>query len=271
MATDVADPEVTTGPQEPHAGFHWAEWLSEFIGTALLVFAAMSCVVLVFGPDSPFEDWSLSMQLLILGLMFAVIIVAIALSPVGRLSGAHINPVVTLAFKITGHVHPNDLIGYWVAQFLGGIAGAFLLKIWGDAAKSVSYGQIAPPTTWPKAIAIEALMVAAIVLVMFLFLSSTKTVKWTPVAAGLVVALDTWKGTPYTNTGLNPARTLGPEVVAGDFSYWWVYFIGTALGAAVVAVLWKLGPRIVLTAKLFHDSRYRSVLKTHLPARHHTH
>ena len=265
MATGVeAAPQ-----QEPVGGIHWAEWLSEFIGTALLVFAAMSCVVLVFKPDSPFENLSLSLQLLILGLMFTAIIVAISISPVGRLSGAHINPVVTLAFKITGHVHHHDLAGYWVAQFAGAIFGAFLLKIWGDAAISVDYGAIAPIVSWQKAIAIEALMVAAILFTVFLFLSWEKTTKWTPVAAGLVVALDTWKGTPYTNTGLNPARTLGPGVVAGDFTYWWVYFAGTALGAAVVAIAWKLGPRVVLTAKLFHDPTYRSVLKSHLPVRRH--
>ena len=270
MATEVETEKPAPAlQQEAVGGLHWAEWASEFVGTALLVFAAMSCVVLVFKPDSPFETLSLSLRLLLLGLMFTAIIVAIALSPVGRLSGAHINPIVTLAFRITGQVHPHDLIGYWVAQFSGAIVGAFLLKVWGDAASSVNYGQIAPVVSAPKAIAIEALMVAAIVLTMFLFLSWEKTTKWTPWAAGLVVALDTWKGTQYTNTGLNPARTLGPEVVSGDFSYWWVYFIGTALGAVVVAIAWRLGPRIALTAKLFHDPKYRSVFRSHLPVRSH--
>lgn len=259
--------DTQTVHQEAVGGWHFAEWLSEFIGTALLVFAAMSCVVLVFGPDSPFENLSMSLRLLLIGLMFTVIIVAIAISPIGRLSGAHINPAVTLAFKITGHVHHHDLIGYWVAQLSGGILGAFLVKVWGESATAVEYGVIHPSSSTPKAIAIEALMVAAIVLTMFLFLSAVKTTRWTPVAAGLMVALVTWKGTPYTGTGLNPARTLGPEVVAGDFAYWWVYAVGTLLGAAIVAALWNLGPRIVLTAKLFHDPAYRSVLRSHLPVR----
>ncbi len=157
------------------------------------------------------------------------------------------------------------MVGYWVAQFLGGISGAFLLKIWGSEAVSVEYGVIHPSVSTAAAIAIEALMVGAIVLTMFLFLSTAKTTRWTPVAAGLVVALATWKGAPYTGTGLNPARTLGPEIVAADFGSWWVYFVGTALGAAVVAGAWKLGPRVILTAKLFHDPAYRSVLRSHLP------
>jgi aquaporin Z len=82
------------------------------------------------------------------------------------------------------------------------------------------------------------------------------------------VALATWKGAPYTGTGLNPARTLGPQVVAADFASWWVYWAGAALGATVVAVVWKLGPRVALTAKLFHDPSYRSVFRSHLPVLH---
>jgi len=261
--------EGVTAPQEPVGGWHFAEWFSELVGTALLVFAAMSCVVLVFSTDSPFEDQSMSLRLLSLGLMFTAIIVVIAVSPIGRLSGAHINPAVTLAFKITGHVHHHDLIGYWVAQLAGGLAGAYLVKLWGSAAESVEWGVISPSVSTPAAIGIEALMVGAIVLTMLLCLSWERTVRWTPLAAGLMVALATWKGAQYTSTGLNPARTFGPQVVAADFASWWVYWAGTALGAAVVAVGWKLGPRVALTAKLFHDPSYRSVFRSHLPVLHH--
>ena len=110
----------------------------------------------------------MSLRLLLLGLMFTVIIFVIAVSPIGRLSGADINPVVTLAFKITGHVHHHDLMGYWVAQLAGGVAGVYLVKLWGSAAESVEWGVIHPSVSTPAAIGIEALMVGAIVLTMFL-------------------------------------------------------------------------------------------------------
>jgi aquaporin Z len=264
--------DQTARPQPAVGGLHFGEWGAELVGTAILVFAAMSAVTVMFHPDSTVEDWipSTSTRLLVLGLVFAVIIVAIATSPLGRLSGAHLNPAVTLAFWITGHVHPHDLFGYWAAQFTGGMVGAYVLRaVWGGTAAEVEYGAISPEVGAGAAVAIEALMVALIIAAMFFFLSERRLVPWTAVIAGLVVAADTWLGAPKTNTGLNPARTLGPSIVSGHWQDWWVYFIGPAAGAALVALLWQAVPRVILTAKLFHDSSYRSVLRSHLPVRRH--
>jgi aquaporin Z len=111
-------------------------------------------------------------------------------------------------------------------------------------------------------------MVGLLIVAMFLCLSQPALVRWTPLAAGLVVAVATWWGGPITSTGLNPARTLGPSIVSGQWDVWWVYFLGPVVGAALVAALWRAAPRVILTAKLFHDPAYRSVLRTHLPARH---
>lgn len=250
-------------------GLHFAEWTAEFVGTALLVFAAMSTVTWMFHPGSQFATVvpSTSLRLLLLGLTFAGYIVAIATSPIGRLSGAHVNPVVTLAFWITGHVHPHDLIGYWAAQFAGGAVGALAVRVlWTDDAAGVSYGAISPQVGAGAAVLLEAVMVGLLIAAMFFCVSEPRLVRWTAVAAGLVVAGDTWLGAPKTNTGLNPARTLGPSIVSGHWLEWWVYFLGPAIGAVVVAVAWRAVPRVLLTAKLFHDAKYRSVLRTHLPA-----
>jgi aquaporin Z len=269
-APESRAPEHPAAPQPAVGGFHVAEWGAEFVGTAILVFAALSTLTIMFRPGSAFEDWipSKSARLLLLGAVFAIIIVAIATSPLGRLSGAHLNPAVTLAFWITGHVHPHDLFGYWAAQILGGFAGVVALRaVWGGTAAGVNYGAISPSVGPGAAVLIEALMVAVMLGAMFLFLSEIRLARWTPVAAGVVVALATWLGATRTGTGLNFARTLGPNLVSGDWLDWWVYLVGPLLGAVLVATLWRAGPRIILTAKLFHDSRYRSVLRTHLPAR----
>lgn len=256
--------------QPATGGLHVGEWAAELVGTAVLVFSALSCVTVIFHPESVFVEWipSVSMRLLLLGLLFAGIIVAIATSPIGRLSGAHLNPVVTLAFWITGHVHPHDLLGYWAAQLSGGVVGTVALAlVWGDTAGGVGYGAIIPEVGAGAAVAIEALMVGLLIGAMFLCLSEHSLIRWTPVAAGLVVAANTWLGSDLTNTGLNPARTLGPNVVSGQWQDWWVYFVGPAAGALLVGLLWRMAPRVILTAKLFHDPSYRSVLRTYLPAR----
>lgn len=262
--------EERPAPQPATGGLHLGEWAAELVGTAVLVFAALSTVTLMFHPGSAFEDWlpSKSARLLLLGIVFAVIIVAIATSPIGRLSGAHLNPAVTFAFWITGHVHPHDLFGYWTAQLVGGALGTFALRlVWTQAAAGVEYGAITPEVSPWVAVLLEALMVGLLVGAMFVALSAQALVRWTPVVAGVVVALNTWLGAEFTNTGLNPARTLGPNLVAGEWQDWWVYIAGPIAGAALVAAAWRTTPRVILTAKLFHDSGYRSVLRTHLPAR----
>jgi aquaporin Z len=211
--------EERAAPQPATGGLHLGEWAAELVGTALLVFAALSTVTLMFHPGSVFQDWipSQSARLLLLGMVFAVVIIAIATSPIGRLSGAHLNPAVTLAFWITGHVHPHDLFGYWTAQLVGGALGAFALRlVWTQTAAGVEYGAITPEVSPWTAVLVEALMVGLLVGAMFLFLSARVLVRWTPVVAGAVVALDTWLGSAFTNTGLNPARTLGPNLVAAQ-------------------------------------------------------
>ena len=129
--------------------------------------------------------------------MFGAVIVAIATSPIGRLSGAHLNPVVTLAFWITGHVHPHDLFGYWAAQLAGGVLAAARTahRLGRDGAAGIHYGAIIPEVARSRGGhrgGDGGLLICA----MFLFLSEHALVRWTPVAAGLVVAVDTWLGAP---------------------------------------------------------------------------
>jgi len=117
----------------------------------------------------------------------------------------------------------------------------------------------------PAAMLVEVAMTAALVLVLLLLTSSARTARWTaqvlwPVIAGLV-----WQGAPYTGTSLNPARSLGPALLAPLLGPYWVYVAGPLLvGALAVAGFALLHDRRVLTAKIFHDPSYRSTLGTSL-------
>ena len=240
-------------------GLHIAEWTAELLGTAILVFGGLSAVVADFGTGSPVAHVlpSISPRLLLTGALFAGTGALVTVSPLGRRSGAHLNPAVTLGFWLTGHVHLHDLAGYVVSQVVGALLGATaLVAVWGGAAASVHDGVTQPAAGLgePRAAVIEALMTAALILTILVFVSSTRTMRWTPVAVWVLVTVLVWQGAPYTGTSLNPARSLGPAIVAGDWHALWVYVAGPLAGAVIAVALKRLVlPDVIpLTAKLFH-------------------
>ena len=258
----------------PERGWHFPEWSAEFLGTFVLVLGGLSAVCLDFGQGSPVPHLipSPSLRLLITGLLFAGTGSLVAISPPGRLSGAHVNPCVTLAFWAGGHVSRDDLLGYLGGQFAGALAGDLALHLlWGPIALSVQDGLTAPqPGVSPlAAVGIEALMTGILVLAIFSCISFTRTARFTPLVLWIVIALLVWKGAPYTDCSLNPARSLGPAIVIGDYHLLWVYFVGPPLGALLAAGLFLAvsGRHHPLTAKLYHDVRFRSVLGTRLQTR----
>lgn len=95
------------GQWPPQPGLHLAEWSCELLGTALLLLGGSSAVCLDFGPHSPLRGLGSSVRLLLTGLLFAGTGSLLAISPLGRRSGAHLNPVVTLAFWTQRKVHPT--------------------------------------------------------------------------------------------------------------------------------------------------------------------
>jgi aquaporin Z len=253
-------------------GLHLAEWAAEAAGTAILMLVVVSVVTVVFGPGSAVASVvpATGPRLLLAGLLIAGTGSLVAVSPLGRLSGGHINPAVTLGFWLTGHVHRNDLAGYVAAQFLGALAGAALgAAAWGDRAKAIGYAATRPGHGLSDlgAGAIEVAMTAALLLVIFTFTSRERLMRWTPVATWILVACLVWQVAPYTDTSLNPARSLAPAVIARDARSLWIYLLAPPLGAVLAALLVRARLlRLPLTAKLFHDSSYRSVMKTSMAA-----
>lgn len=264
----------TSAGKAPESGWHWLPWLCEFAGTGLLLGAGLSAVFLDFGPSSPVAAHvpSYSLRLLITGLLFAGSGSLIALSPLGRLSGAHLNPAVTIAFWTQRKVHPHDVAGYIVAQLAGALAVCGILRAaWGHTAQSLQLGATQPGRGLgaPAAAAVEAAMTAVLVLMLFFMTSSSRTARWTPLGNWVLVAVLVWQGAPYTGTSLNPARSLAPAVLAPELAHLWVYLVGPVAGALIAAgVFAAFRDRQTLTAKLFHDPRYPSTLGSDLHVRH---
>jgi aquaporin Z len=251
---------------------HWRIWSAEFAATALLVFGGVSVVCLVFGRGSPVASLvpSSSLRLLVVGLLFSGLNSLLAVSSLGRLSGAHLNPAVTLAFRVVGRVSTSDVVGYLTAQLAGAVAGAAFVRLaWGDVARSVRGGVTAPTVPVPLAVFLETAMTALLVVVIFAFVSSMRRARWTPLAIWPVIALLVWSGASYTGTSLNPVRSAGPALVFNEaLDVLWIYLLAPTLGAVAVALVWQArDPRShPKTAKLFHDPAYACSLGTDLPA-----
>jgi aquaporin Z len=244
----------------PDPGFHWRIWFAEAVGTAALVLGALSAVAFVLGDGSPVGSvvTSESARLLITGVLVGGCVCLVVVSPVGRLSGAHINPAVTLAFGVVGRVSVREVVGYLVAQLAGALAGASAFRIlWGSIALSVDGGVTHPTVETPIAIAVEAGMTALLLAMIFLFLSREQLMRWTPLMLWALVGALVWQGSPYTGTSLNPARSAGPAVAFSDFADLWLYLVAPALGALVIAGIWRRRhpSRHPQTARLWHMER----------------
>jgi aquaporin Z len=267
-------PDDVPEPQPKASGLHPVDWACELAGTAFQLFVGFCVVAALESAKSPLHDALPSgARLVLIGIAFGVLAAIVALSPIGRRSGAHLNPAVTLGFVLKGHTPAGDAVGYALGQLVGAIAaaGLFVLAL-GSWARSVGSARTVPAPSIPHwgVVGIEAALTLGLLLTILLMLSSKRTARWTPAVVTAVLAGLIWAGAPWTGASMNPARTAGPDLVTGTFPALWAYLVGPLAGAAIaVGGFVAFVHRETLTAKLFHDPEYPSVHATHLPAKPH--
>ncbi len=239
--------------------YPWSHIVAEFFGTAILLSVGLSFVILDFGTGSPVVELipDAGMRRLITGFLFGSTGALIALSPVGKISGAHINPVVTFAFLIEGKIRARHAAGYIAAQLAGAVAGCVPLLLWGTMGKSVFFGATSPSSSDPAWVPLagEAATTFTLVILLLAFLGHKKIRNYTPLMLPFLYAAMVFLEAPLSGTSTNPARSLGPAVVAKEWHLWWVYWVGPTAGA-VLAVAVHLGTWLrtleIDVAKLYH-------------------
>ncbi|MGH2715999.1 MAG: MIP/aquaporin family protein, partial [Thermoleophilaceae bacterium] len=200
---------------------------AEGAGTALMMLGGLSGVALCarWFPESQ------STRLLFIGMLFGACVTLVALSPLGRRSGAHLNPAVTLAFAALGRMRPRDVPPYVAVQLAGALAGSLAFRaLWGTDVTGVTHIDVSIPAALGLELAMTALLIGTI-------LASGGLA---PLAVWPVIVLLTWQGSPFTGTSLNPARSAGPALAFQDLADLWIYFPAPLAGALLAAGVTRL-------------------------------
>ncbi len=216
------------------------KYVAEFIGTFVLTFFGCGSAALSGGVDGVLGVLGISMA-------FGLSIVAMAYS-IGNISGCHINPAVSFAMLLSKKMSAKDFAGYVIAQCIGAIAAAGLLKLVGSMCSpaitglgtngfgSASYVGLG----MGGAIVVEIVLTCVFLLAILGVTSSEKTANVAGLVIGLTLAFVHIIGIPLTGTSVNPARSLGPALFAGGqaLSQVWVFIVAPLAGAAIAAFIW---------------------------------
>ena len=238
--------------------------MSEMVGTALLVLVGLSIVTVMFGAGSPIARVvpNAGLRRLITGFLFGSTGALIALSPVGKVSGAHINPVVTLGFWLMRKLDSRIAVGYVLAQLAGAVIGALPLPAWGLMGRSVAFGATLPGPGYSIRTVLlgEAATTFAMISLLAVFLGFRRLRPFTPAIFPFLYAFMVYAEAPISGAGTNPARSLGPSIVSGQWQGWWIYWVGPIIGTFAATLACSFLAKRIEVAKLYYFDSNRDWL-----------
>jgi aquaporin Z len=202
----------------------WQRYAAELLGTFVLVFVGCTAVVAAGQAEAP--------VLLVAAFAFGIALLA-GLYAFGEVSGGHFNPAVSLAMFLDKRLPVYDLVGYVVAQLVGGILAALVLLI------GTSQDQVASTATVPgvegngTAFLMEVVLTAIFVAVILHASARFKFGSSALLAIPLTLVAVHLAGIPFSGSSVNPARTFGPDLIGNEWDGFWIYLTAPLLGAGL--------------------------------------
>ena len=209
----------------------WIRLIIEFLGTFVLVtVAAGSGVINHYVGGVPISRTAavIAPGAVVMAMIYAW----------GPLSGLHINPAVTAAFACRGVFPSQWVLPYWVAQLGGAICAAlFLQGMFGHVAMGGTYPVTSKGGDW-RSLVMEAVLTAILISVILNTATGSRSIGHNAaLAVGATIALLGLFASPISGASMNPARSLGPDIVGSNYTGWWVYLAGPAIGAAIAVMI----------------------------------
>ena len=205
--------------------------LSELLGTFILVFAGTGAIVIndVSGGVIGHAGIALTFGLVVMAMIYTF----------GDVSGAHLNPAVTLGFAVAGRFEWKNIPGYVLAQIIGALAASGVLHLLFPTHEKL--GATLPSGSVMQSFVLELILTAILMLAILRVSTGAKEKGITAgIAIGGIIALEAMFAGPICGASMNPARSLAPALVSGHLEHLWIYLTATVLGAFVAVPLAKM-------------------------------
>jgi len=204
--------------------------VAEFFGTFSLVVVGCGAIIV--------DQQTNSLTHLGVALAFGLVVM-VMIGAMGHISGAHLNPAVTLAFAVARHFPWQSIPIYIGAQTAGAVLAAGVLQLL--FGRSSTLGITSPGGSLQQSLLLEVLLTAALMFVITAVATDTKAVgHLAAIMIGSTVGVNALWGGPISGASMNPARSFGPALVAGTWGDHWIYWIGPVIGAVLGALAYQL-------------------------------
>jgi len=206
------------------------KYFAEFIGTYILIFFGTGAMVV--------ESIHPNIGVFGIAVAWGIVVMAIIYA-FGETSGAHINPAVTIGFAFAGRFDKKQVIPYIISQIIGAIAASFTLKLlFPDL---LLYGNTIPSNGWLQSFILEFIMTCILMLVIMKVSSGSKeTGTMAAIAIGGIILIEALVFGPITGASMNPARSIAPALISGNFQDLWLYISAPILGALTAILICPL-------------------------------